>query len=158
MIKVRLYRMLTILKQWFDPRLQRTQAELHRFIARIYLCGGLGYALLYLWFGLNQWNMPWRVPALGNLVGGVINAVLISALFRFNPTRLRQHIERWRVVASANLLLWLFNFAWLASLNTGWSFDALPIIYFHTVNVAVTLAVLYWLRRFTRLLPETSKD
>lgn len=158
MIKVRLYQMLTILKQWFDPRLQRTEAERHRFVARIYLCGGLGYSLFCFWFGWDQWNTPWRVPALGNWVCGVINGVLVSALFRFNPTHLQQHIERWRVVASANLLLGLFNFAWLFSIDVGWSQDAFQVVYLLVVNMIVTLAILYWLRRFTRWLPETSQE
>jgi len=157
MLKPWLNRMLTI-KQWFNPRKPETEAELHQFVARIFLCGGLGYALLFIWISWDQWNTPWRIPALGNLASGAINAVLIGALFRFEKTNLRQHIERWRLVAGANLLLWLFNFAWLVSSNMEWSFNASPIIYLHIVNLIVTLAVLYWLRRLARWLPETSQE
>jgi len=150
--------MLTTIRQRFSLRKPETEAELHQFAMRLFLCCGLGYASLHIWFGLEPWNTPWRIPALGNLASGVINAVLISALFRFEPDNLRQHIERWRIVASGNLLLWLFNFAWLFSVDVGWSLDAFQVAYFLLVNIVVTLAILYELRRFARGLLDPSQE
>ena len=158
MIKMRLYRMWTTIKRWFSLRKPETEAEIHRFTAQILLCCGLEYALFHFWFGWDLWNTSWRIPALGNLASGVINALLISVLLRFEKANLRQHIERWRYIASANLLLWLFDFAWLIAPNTEWSLNAFTIIYLNIVNLIVILVVLYGLRRLTQWLPETSKE
>ncbi|MBI5304126.1 MAG: hypothetical protein HY868_18470 [Chloroflexi bacterium] len=157
MIKTQLKRISMMFEQWLAPR-PRTAAELQQFVARLFLCGALGYALFHGGFAWDQWNTPWRIPVLGNAVVGIINAVLIGALFRFELTTLRQHIERWRFVASANLLLWLFNFAWLLVLNVEWSFGTVLVIYYNIVNLSATLAVLDSLRRLARWVPETSQE
>lgn len=157
MIKTPLKRISMMFEQWLGP-VPRTEPELQQFAARLFLFCGLGYALFHVGFGWDQWNTPWRIPALGNAMVGIFNAVLIGALFRFELTTLRQHIERWRFVASATLLLWLFNFAWLLVLNVDWSFGTVMVIYYNIVNLSATLAVLDSLRRLARWVPETRQE
>ena len=157
-LKQGLNRVWTILKKWFDPRTLQTEADFHEFTARLYSCWGLGYALFCVWFGWVRWETAWRIPALGVSLQGVINAVLLGALFRFGENDLSLHIEWWRFVASANLLLGLFTFAWLGSLDTGWSLGAFHLIAFQVLNYIITLTVLRFLRRFALRLPEMSKE
>jgi len=153
MIKMSFNLIWTILKQWFDPRMLQTEADFHQFTARIYSCWGLGYALFCVWFGWERWGTVWRIPALGVSLQGVLNAVLLGALFRFEKSDLSRHIEWWRFVAGTNLLLGLFNFAWLGSMDAGWSLDAFHLIAFQVVNNIITLTVLYFLRQFALRLP-----
>lgn len=158
MIKMQFSRMLTTFQQWFDPRMLQTEVDFHRFTARLYTCWGLAYALFCVWFGWTRWGTVWRIPALSVSLQGVINAMLLSELFRFGENDLSRHIEWWRFVASANLLLGLFTFAWLGSLNAGWSLGAFHLIAFQVLNYIITLTVLRFLRQFALRLPETSKE
>ena len=158
MIKMSFNLIWTILKQWFDPRMLQTEADFHQFTARIYSCWGLGYALFCIWFGWERWGTVWRIPALGVSLQGVLNAVLLGALFRFEKSDLSRHIEWWRFVAGANLLLGLFNFAWLGSMDAVWSFDAFYLIAFQVVNNIITLTALYFLRQFALRLPYPGKS
>jgi len=157
-LKQGLNRVGMILKRWFDPRMLQTEADFHRFTARLYTCWGLAYALFCIWFGWVRWETLWRIPALGVSLQGVINAVLLGALFRFGENDLSQHIEWRRFVASANLLLGLFTFAWLGSLNAGWSLGAFHLIAFQVLNYIITLTVLRFLRQFALRLSESSKE
>ena len=157
MIKTQLKRISMMFEQWLGP-VPRTEPELQQFAARLFLFCGLVFALFHAGLGWDQWNTPWRIPALGNALVGIFNAVLIGALFRFERTTLGQHIERWRFVASATLLLWLFNFSWLLVLNLEWSFGIVMVICLNIVNLSVTLAVLDVLRRLARWVPEISQE
>jgi hypothetical protein len=157
-LKQGLERIWTILKQWFDPRMLQTEADFHQFTARLYSCWGLAYALFCIWFAWVRWETVCRIPALGVSLQGMINAVLLGELFRFEENDLSRHIEWWRFVASANLLLGLFTFAWLGSLHTGWSLGAFHLIAFQVLNYTITLTVLRFLRQFALRLPETSKE
>jgi hypothetical protein len=157
-LKQGLSRIAMTLKRWFDPRMLQTEADFHQFTARLYSCWGLAYALFCIWFGWTRWVTVWRIPALGVSLQGMINAMLLSELFRFEENDLSRHIEWWRFVASANLLLGLFTFAWLGSLNTGWSLGAFHLIAFQVLNYTITLTVLRFLRQFALRLPETSKE
>jgi hypothetical protein len=157
-LKQELYRIGMMLRRWFDPRLQQTDADFHQFTARLYSGWGLAYALFCVWFAWVRWVTVWRIPALGVSLQGVINAVLLGALFRFGGNDLSRHIEWWRFVASANLLLGLFTFAWLGSLDTGWSLGAFHLIAFQVVNYIITLTALRFLRQFALRLPETSTE
>jgi hypothetical protein len=158
MIKMQFNRMLTTFQQWFDPRMLQTEADFHQFTARLYSCWGLAYALFCIWFAWLRWETAWRIPTLGVSLQGVINAVLLGELFRFEENDLSRHIEWWRFVASANLLLGLFTFAWLASLDMGWSLGAFHLIAFQVLNYILTLTVLRFLRQFALRSPEMSKE
>jgi hypothetical protein len=157
-LKQELGRIGMMLRCWFDPRMLQTEADFHQFTARLYSCWGLGYALFCVWFGWARWGTVWRIPALGVSLQGVINAVLLGALFRLGKSDLSRHVEWWRFVASANLLLGLFTFAWLGSLDTGWSLGAFHLFAFQVMNYIITLTALRFLRQFALRLPETSKE
>jgi hypothetical protein len=159
-LKQGLERIWTILKQWFDPRMLRTEADFHQFTARLYSCWGLAYALFHVGFGASHWDSVGRVPALGISLQGALNAVLFSGMFRIGKRDLSRHIEWWRFVASANLLLGLFSLAWLGTLGARWLLDPrlAHFIAFQLVNYIITLTVLRFLRQFALRLPETSKE
>lgn len=157
-LKQELYRIGMMLRRWCDPRLLQTEADFHQFTARLYTCWGLAYALFCVWFGWVHWETAWRIPALGVSLQGVINAILLGGLFRFGENDLSRHIEWWRFVASANLLLGLFTLASMGSVNMEWSLGAFHLIAFQMVNYLITFTVLRFLRQFALRLPETSKE
>jgi hypothetical protein len=153
-------RIAMTLKGWFDPRMLRTEADFHGFTARLYSCWGLAYGLFHVWFGSLGWDTVWRIPALGISVQGTLNAVLFSGMFRIGKRDLRRHIEWWRFIASANLLLGLFSLAWLGTLGPRSALDAslARLVGLQVVNYGVTFAAHRLLQQFALRLPETSKE
>jgi|YNPNPStandDraft_1061719.scaffolds.fasta_scaffold114963_1 TRAP-type C4-dicarboxylate transport system permease small subunit len=152
-------RIARVLRQWFDPRMLRTEADFHGFTARLYACCGLAYALFCIWFGWTRWETVWRIPALGVSLQGVINAMLFSELFHFGENGLSRHIEWWRFVASANLLLGLFSLAWLGTLDARGMVEArwAHLVAMQIVNYGVTFAALHLLQQFAQWLTVASR-
>jgi len=158
-LKRGLCRIAMMLKQWFDPRMLRTEADFHWFTARLYACWGVAYAMFHVWFGSLYWDTVWRIPALGIAWQGMLNALLFSGLFRIGQSNLSRHVEGWHFVASANLLLGLFSLAWLGTLGARGALDTrwAHLIALQMVNYGVTFAAHRLLQQFARWIVAASR-